>query len=610
MTEGPTLRYDHPSVSNEQSEADTTPTVSRDGGIRMAVLVRAQGNHPGKWVYPVGRRCALGRHSDCDVADIFADNNGVSRFHALVEFVAGQYTIEDSASRNGTYLNDQRISGRTQLRSGDRVAIGGVELMFLEEADVVGTRAQTPASLDRISFAEPDESLTLRSSLGMESPLSRVRLNGYSDEKLRALVQMLKCLGRSLDIDATLQELLHGLFTIFPQAQSGFVAFMVDGQDDVVPRATQFRDAETDERIHVSRTLVRHVLSQREAVLWATEGPATIASRTLNNLPIRSLLCAPLLDADGNPFGVVQIDTDQPTRTFTAEDLEVMVGAVTQTAVAVRFAELHEKALSRQAFERDLELARRVQLGLLPEGCPDIAGFDFFAYYRAAYDVGGDYYDFIELPDDRLALVIADAAGKGVSAALLMAKLSGEVKYHLSCKSPGHALAYMNESLCAGNTGRFVTLLVVILNRRSPMLTIVNAGHPAPLRRQPDGTVEAVGEPTRGAALGIMPGEQYPEMRVAIEPADLWLAYTDGFSEAMSRAGTAFGSVRLRERLATAAVGVRESGDRIVHDVMTFLGDQPQSDDMCLVGWGLVGTSAEATDGSCADAMDTTKVIP
>src|SRR5262249_16892293 len=249
---------------------------------------------------------------------------------------------------------------------------------------------------------------------------------------------------------------------------------------------------------------------------------------TLNDLEIRSLLCAPLLDGDGSAFGVVQIDTDHPLHAFTSEDLEVMVGAVSQAAMAVRFARLHEEDLRRQAVERDLELARRVQLGLLPEGYPDCEGFEFFAHYRAAYDVGGDYYDFIELPNERIALVVADAAGKGVSAALMMAKLSGELKYHLSCESPGTALSRMNDSLCAGARSRFVTLLAAILDRGSGTLTLVNAGHPAPLRRRPNGTVEAVAEATRGPALGLMPRRQYAEAVVGIEPGDLWLAYTDG----------------------------------------------------------------------------------
>src|SRR5262249_12132101 len=158
--------------------------------------------------------------------------------------------------------------------------------------------------------------------------------------------------------------------------------------DDVIPRATHFRSEEADQRVRLSRRLVRHVLSCREGILWSDQGPEPTAYGTLSDLEVRSVLCAPLLDGDGNAFGVVQVDTDQPLRAFTSEDLEVMVGAVSQASVAVRFARLHEEALRRQAVERDLELARRVQLGLLPESYPNCEGFEFFAYYRAAYDVG------------------------------------------------------------------------------------------------------------------------------------------------------------------------------------------------------------------------------
>src|SRR5262249_2410948 len=95
-------------------------------------------------------------------------------------------------------------------------------------------------------------------------------------------------------------------------------------------------------------------------------------------------------------------------------------------------------------------------------------------------------------------------------------------------------------------------------------------------------------------ALGLMPGQQYAETTVAIEPGDVWLAYTDGFTEATNAGGGMFGAARLRERLAAAPVVVRESGERIVREVLRFLGDQPQSDDMCLVGWGLLA-NAEST---------------
>jgi serine phosphatase RsbU (regulator of sigma subunit) len=263
-----------------------------------------------------------------------------------------------------------------------------------------------------------------------------------------------------------------------------------------------------------------------------------------------------------------------------------MVGAVSQAAVAVRFAKLHEEAMRRQAVEHDLALARRVQLGLLPVEYPQHEDFEYYAYYQAAHEVGGDYYDFIELPGERLALVVADVAGKGVSAALVMAKLSGELKYYLSCETPGAALARLNDSLCAGESGRFVTLLAAIQVRASSALTILNAGHPAPLRRRPDGTADVVGESARGTALGLLPGRTYQEFRTTAAPGELWFIYTDGFTEASNARKEIFGVKRLAERLSAAPSSVVVAGEQIVAEVRAFQGNEPQVDDMCLVGWG------------------------
>src|SRR5262245_46242707 len=139
------------------------------GVSKMAVLVRTQGSHQGKWVYSVGDRCVLGRNAECDIADIFAENSGVSRFHAQLEFGGGQYTVEDKGSRNGTFLNGQRVTGRAPLRSGDRLLIANVELTFLEQADAVvpATAVASSEELDRVSFAEPAEGATIVSSLAV-----------------------------------------------------------------------------------------------------------------------------------------------------------------------------------------------------------------------------------------------------------------------------------------------------------------------------------------------------------------------------------------------------------------------------------------------------------
>jgi sigma-B regulation protein RsbU (phosphoserine phosphatase) len=371
------------------------------------------------------------------------------------------------------------------------------------------------------------------------------------------------------------------------------VAFIATPGEPISARATLFRQPDAEQRLAVSRTLINHVLARSEAVLWTAQetSPDMLNSQSLADLEIRCVMCAPLLDAEGKPFGVVQIDTNDWNLAFTRDDLEVMVGAVSQAAIAVRFAQLHEEGLRRQAVERDLQLARQVQLSLLPAECPVCDGYQFFAYYQTAHEVGGDYYDFVALPNGRLAIVLADVAGKGVSAALLMAKLSGELKYYLSCEAPRSAVARMNDSLCEGGSGRFITLLVAIVEATSPRLTLINAGHLAPLRRRPSGVIEAIGTEQRGAALGILPGAEWQQLETEIEPGDIWFAFTDGFTEAVNSGGEMYGSNRLRQELARTPAVFGELGPRILGDVRQFLGDQAQSDDMCLVGWSQLSTT-------------------
>src|SRR5579862_3396025 len=137
----------------------------------MANLVRTEGSRQGKWVYPLGRRCVLGRHVECDISDIFAGNAGVSRFHAQLELVAGRYLIQDRGSRNGTFLNGNRLAASTPLRNGDRLAVGGVELIFLEEPNGDGAKSTIDSSgLNQVTFDDQMEPATPISSLAVAAP--------------------------------------------------------------------------------------------------------------------------------------------------------------------------------------------------------------------------------------------------------------------------------------------------------------------------------------------------------------------------------------------------------------------------------------------------------
>jgi hypothetical protein len=522
--------------------------------------MRLRGAQSGKWIFQIKDRLLLGRHPDCETAALFAGITGVSRQHALIARAGKDYVIEDQGSRNGTLLNGELLSGRRALHDADRIEICGVELVFcVDREDADPARGRT----DEVPLTDDAAQAPRNLAVVAVAPPAPAAPAGYSAEKVRALAQMLKGLGRSIDIDATLRELLDGLFAIFPQADRGLVAF-TEESGALTLRATRFRNGEPEAPAALSRTLVNQILTRREAVLW-TDQPQSggeLGSQSMAALDIHSAMCAPLLDGEGQPFGLVQVDCGRLAQAFTADDLEVMSGAVSQAAVAVRFARLHDEGLRRQAIERDLQLARQVQFSLLPAECPAWPGYQFFAYYQSAHEVGGDYYDFVELPNGRLAIVVADVAGKGVSAALLMAKLAGELKYHLSCDSPRVAVARLNASLCDSASGRFITLLLAILERATHRLTVINAGHLAPLLRRRSGAVEAIGAAQRGVALGILPGREYAEVQADIEPGDAWFVFTDGFTEAINSRDELYGVVRITEQLARPPSGAHGWGPR------------------------------------------------
>src|SRR5262249_27844647 len=154
------------------------------------------------------------------------------------------------------------------------------------------------------------------------------------------------------------------------------------------------------------------------------------------------------------------------SKKFTEDDLKFLMGVAGQASIALENAKLHQESVVRERLKREMELAREVQRSFLPLRPPDVAGYEFFAHYAAAQEVGGDYYDFIPLPPQRLAVIVGDVAGKGVPAALLMAKLSSDARFcMLTEPRAAAAISRLNASFHqAGLTERFVTLAVAVLD--------------------------------------------------------------------------------------------------------------------------------------------------
>jgi serine phosphatase RsbU (regulator of sigma subunit)/pSer/pThr/pTyr-binding forkhead associated (FHA) protein len=558
----------------------------------MPILQVIQGPEPGRQLQFDGERTILGRHPECDVV---LDAAAVSRQHARIIRESGQYFLEDLGSRNGTLLNGAPITGRRLLHDGDQLVICDLSFQFYgtPPSDML---AGPPLSDDSVQLFidESDKSnSTIMSKVDVSSSWSSRALAVRPEAKLKAMFEIAHNLSRTLSLDEVLPKLLDSLFTIFVQADRGFVVLASSPSGPLIPKAIKLRRPDDDTAVRISRTIVRQAIDGKEAVLSADAASDSRfnMSESITDFHIRSLMCAPLLDAEGNPLGVIQIDTlDQRSR-FTEEDLEVLASIASQAAIAIDNAQLHERALQQQVLERDILLARQVQMGLLPSRPPEAKGYHFFHYYEPARQVGGDYFDYIPLPGGKIAVVLGDVSGKGVSAALLMAKLSGEVRYSLASESdPALAVRRINETFSRDEwADRFVTFIVAIVHLKTHEVTLVNAGHMAPILRSASGEVSLVADDLSGVPLGVQSDYPYVASQLTLGPGESLTIYTDGFSEAMNADNELYGLSNLVRQVGQEALDVEEVGQHIVDDVRRFAGGHPQSDDMCLVCFGRVG---------------------
>lgn len=561
-------------------------------GVGMAVLQAVQGPDPGG-VFPLkGAVVVLGRHPSCDIV---LESGAVSRQHARLLIEEGEYFLEDLHSRNGTLLNGQPIIQRQPLRDGDRLGICDLEFVFrLSPGELTAAQpAPRPDSLtEAIMFDDesPPSSSTIMSKLTVSTGSTGLGLAVNSESKLKALMEISRNLGQALGLAEVLPSLLDSLFTIFAQADRGFIVLLDTRTGRVVPKAIKYRRQDDTQTLRISRTIVNNVMRTKEAILSADAASDSRfdMAESIVDFQIHSMICAPLVNREGEAMGVIQLDTLDARNRFNREDLDLLVAVACQAAFAVENAQLHESALKDQALRRELSVAHEVQRGFLPSTAPRIPEYEFFEFYEPANQLGGDYYDYIELPGGRLAAVVADVSGKGISASLLMAKLSAETRFCLASEpDPAQAMGRLNRAFCGSVwEDRFVTMVATVLDPRRHEATVVNAGHLPPLLRRGVKSVEPVGEEAAQLPLGVDGDVDYVSHTLKLAPGDALVLYTDGITEAMNGRDELYGLRRLLAVLNSDAERVPLLGRRILDDVKQFVGARPQSDDMCLSCFG------------------------
>jgi serine phosphatase RsbU (regulator of sigma subunit)/pSer/pThr/pTyr-binding forkhead associated (FHA) protein len=557
----------------------------------MAALHVLKGNNQGTVVTLENTdQWVMGRNADCQIV---VNLPAVSREHAVIRMVQGKFYIEDLKSRNGTAVNNQDIKARTELKHNDRIKICDAIFAFVDQVP----KPPIPPELKRL-MKEEDEgeegSSTVEATLHASG---KQLLETQPSEKLAFLLEVTSDLSQTFDMDKLLPKIGDSLFQVFRQADRAFIILAEEPDNKLIPKVIKTRRAQDESTARFSRRIVNRCIENAQALLSedASADQRFDLSQSIADCKIRSVMCAPMsMKSTGKAFGVIQLDTQDRHKKFTQDDLKLLMAVAGQAAIALENARLHDSMVARAGLERDLKLAHQVQMSFLPTKPPQLPGYEFFAHYESALEVGGDYYDFIPLPGPRFGIALGDVAGKGVPAALLMAKVASDARFCLLTeKGLAEAVYRLNEMMQeAGLLDRFVTLAMGLLDPVAHTITIVNAGHMPPLvYRASTGKIEeACSRDAAGFPLGVADGIPYEAVTVDLQPGDCMSLFTDGVTEAKNKQDVEFQLDKVYAALSNGPLNPPAMGQRLIAAVRQHALGCKQHDDITVVCFGRTAT--------------------
>jgi len=358
---------------------------------------------------------------------------------------------------------------------------------------------------------------------------------------------------------------------IFLVDELGQIVCSAASDPDVIGRRRRPGEGLVGACIAEARAIVVDGMSRNGHPESAPETPATQSEAAL---PLR---------IGERVIGALDLQSDCPCA-FGPDEAHYLEVLAQQVAVAVEDARLYEQSVERQQLEQELKFAREIQTSFLPRHRPRAEGWSVAGEWRAARQVGGDFYDFVALSESSWGLVIADVADKGVPAALFMAlsrTLARAVA--LDSRTPGEALAHVNELIHADSASDlFVTMIYAIWNPHTGNVAFANAGHPPPLLCRSSGEVSVLR--SHGIALGVVDRLWPEQVSLDLQVGDVLLLYTDGMTDALNQLGEEFGLSRLQAALArTRCLDAEQIAAALMKAVDDFIGDEPAFDDQTLV---------------------------
>lgn len=528
--------------------------------------------------YPDGRRDALelkgdewliGRDESCEVP---LDDAATSRRHArLYRDPQGRIWIQDLQSKNGTFLNERGVSS-AEITPRDRLAVGGCVM--------------------RVIIPEKP-SIVLRDTAGSMTHATtnawgRDQRVALAQRRLESLYELNERLTGRFDRDDLLSELLDICIDHLRFERAGVAVW--SGEPAAPPQWVLIRNLRdgAEAEIHLSRSIVDRALHHGERILITdTSGKDFDPTASMIASNIRSAMCVPMEYHD-RVRGVIYGDRVSSAGGYTREDIDYFAALGRLGAMGLANVQLVEEMQQRQRAEMQLQLAREIQAQLFPAEPLAEQGLRIAALNDPGQKVSGDYYDYFVRPDGLIAVIIADVAGKGAPAAMLMANLQAAVHVTLAHEADLiKVVGVLNRLICRNvRDSKFITGIFGLLDPAKRVFTYVNAGHLGPYlihESRGDDRVEKI-QPDATLPLGIEENEPYTLQRIEFGtgPTTL-LLYTDGVPDAENPQGQQFGEARFAECIAAGAgEQPEELVTRLRRSIKQFARNHPQTDDITL----------------------------
>lgn len=529
-----------------------------------------------------GARVSIGRSRDNDVC--YPDDASLSRIHLTLEQIDGEWYVQDQRSKNGTKLNGEPVTGRLRVGGGDRIQAGRIIAVLRGAGEPDGR-----SSVEFYPEAGPEQApgATVMTSLdGLLSgerptaPMRRPAEPRAEPFKPDAAIQALIRAGRELATHRPLQELFDLILDLSIQAvgaERGVILSLVGDELRV--------QASKGEGFRISAAVRDRVLREKTSILVqdVASDEAFREAHSLLEQNVRTMMAVPL-QTDKEVIGLVYVDSRSFVRPFRTEDLNLLTVLANVAAIRIEHQRLQEVEQNERLMARDLSQAKKIQMGLVPSRPPRSQTLDVAGSMEACRTVGGDYYDFFEYGDERVGMVLADVAGKGLPAALVMTNLQAQVR--LLFDEPGDIAIRMSklDASVARSVpdNKFISMFFCMVDAARDELVYCNAGHNPPILVRADGAVEML--EGGGTVLGMLPELSYETRSVPMRSGDLLMMFSDGVTEAVDQEDEEFGT----DRLVTLLQGARTEPSRdvvarVAEAIRDWSAGASQADDITMV---------------------------